>query len=307
MLTLQQRIHEILDGDPLTASPISRTVNAIIISVIILNVVVVVVESYEPFYEAEKELFVLFERFSIAFFTFEFLARIWARGAAYTKENGGARRGRLEYLKSFHGIVDILAIAPFYLQILFPGADLRILRILRMLRLLKISRYNSALEDLVKAIVEERRSFGATLYILSIALTLSSALMYYAENAVQPEKLASILHAMYWSLITLTTVGYGDISPVTPIGKLISSITALLGVSTVAMLTGIVASSFANQIARRRIVFEQELEKAYEDGVLSEQEDALLQELRSRFELSDEEVNSMKKRALKSRRRDSTS
>ena len=95
-----------------------------------------------------------------------------------------------EYLTSFHGIVDLLAIAPFYLQTLIPGTDLRILRMLRLLRLLKISRYNSALEDLVRAVVDERRSFVATLYILAIALTITSALMYYVEGPTQPEKLA---------------------------------------------------------------------------------------------------------------------
>lgn len=299
MLMLRKRIHLILDGDPFTATPFARAVNAVIVIAIMLSVIVVIIESYQPIYEAEETFFVVFERISIAFFTFEFLLRLWARGAAYTPEDGGSWRGRREYLTSFHGIVDFLAVAPFYLQILFPGADLRILRLLRLLRLLKISRYNSALEDLMRAILDERRSFVATLYILAIAITLSSALMYYAESGLQPEKLASIPHAMYWSLITLTTVGYGDISPVTPIGKAISSITALLGVSTVAMLTGIVASSFSNQIARRRAIFEQELEKAYEDGVLSAQEDALLVELKNRFDLSDEEVETMKARALK--------
>jgi voltage-gated potassium channel len=167
--------------------------------------------------------------------------------------------------------------------------------------LLKLSRYNSALEDLIRAIRDERRAFVATLYILCAVIILSSALMYYAEGAAQPEKLASIPHAMYWSLVTLTTVGYGDISPVTPIGKVISSVTALLGVSTVAMFAGIISSSFSNRVARRRMIFEEELAHAYQDGVLTEEEDALLKELIDRFDLSDEEVSEMKKRVLKKR------
>jgi voltage-gated potassium channel len=106
---------------------------------------------------------------------------------------------------------------------------------------------------------------------------------------------------MYWSLVTLTTVGYGDISPVTPIGKVISSVTALLGVSTVAMFAGIISSSFSNRVARRSMIFEEELAHAYQDGVLTEEEDALLKELIDRFDLSDEEVSEMKKRVLKKR------
>ena len=300
MKKLRMRVYQILDGDPLSASTLSRAVNALIISVIVLSVFVIIIESHTPIYEAGSDFFIVFERLSIAFFTFEFLLRLWARCAAYEAANGGPKRGRFEYLMSFHGIIDLLSIAPFYLQLLFPGLDLRMLRILRLLRLLKLSRYNSALEDLVRAVKSERHSFLATLYIILIVLILSSALLYYAESAAQPEKLASIIHAMYWSLITLTTVGYGDISPVTPVGQLVASFTALLGVATVAMFTGIIASSFSRQIARRRVIFEQELEKAYEDGVLSKDEDAFLTELKTRFDLSDEEVESMRKRAIKS-------
>lgn len=300
MKKLRMRVYQILDGDPLSTSTLSRAVHALIIFVIVLSVFVIIIESHTPIYEAGSDFFIIFERLSIAFFTFEFLLRLWARGAAYEAANGGPKRGRFEYLRSFHGIIDLLSIAPFYLQLLFPGLDLRMLRILRLLRLLKLSRYNSALEDLVRAVKSERHSFLATLYIILIVLILSSALMYYAESAAQPEKLASIIHAMYWSLITLTTVGYGDISPVTPVGQLVASFTALLGVATVAMFTGIIASSFSRQIARRRAIFEQELEKAYEDGALSKDEDAFLTELKARFDLSDEEVESMRKRAIKS-------
>jgi voltage-gated potassium channel len=299
MLVFRQQVYAVLDGDPLTAPPLARAINAFIIFGIILSVLVVIAESYQPLYEANRQFFEVFELVSVGFFTFEFLLRLWARGAAYRNDDGGNWRGRLEYLTSFHGIVDFLAIAPFYLQAFFPGADLRILRLLRLLRLLKISRYNSALEDLVRAVVAERLSFVATLYILFIALTITSGLMYYVEGPAQPEKLASIPHAMYWSLITLTTVGYGDISPITPLGKLISGVTAMLGVSTIAMLTGVVSSSFANQVARRRVIFEQEVEKAYEDGVLTEEESRLLDKLKSKYDLSDLEVESMINRATK--------
>lgn len=301
MLSLRARIYHILDGDPLSAPPFARFVNGAITLLIMISVIVVMIESYAPIYEAGKEFFILFEGICVACFTLEFLLRLWARGAAYSSENGGPRRGRFEYLTSFHGIIDLLAIAPFYLQMLFPGLDLRILRSLRLLRILKISRYNSALEDLIRAILDEKRAFVATLYILCILIVISSTLMFYAEGAAQPEKLASIPHAMYWSLITLTTVGYGDISPVTPIGKVISSATALLGVSTVAMFAGIISSSFSNRVMRRRMIFEQELENAYEDGVLTEEEGALLNELIARFDLSEEEVAEMKKRVLKKR------
>lgn len=299
MLTLREKVYEILEGGTASDQPGVRIINSLIVGAILLSVMAVLLESYQPLYEAKKDFFVAFERLIIAFFTLEFLLRLWSIGAACTTENGGAWRGRVRYLLSFHGMIDFLSIAPFYLQFILPGADLRILRLLRLLRFFKISRYNSALEDLMRAIMDERRSFVATLYILAIALTISSALMYYVEGSVQPDKFASIPHAMYWSIITLTTVGYGDVSPITPVGKMIASLTALLGVSTVAMLTGIVASSFSNQMARRRVIFEEQLEEAYLDGVLTDQEQAILDDLQLRFGLSDEEVDRMKQRKLK--------
>lgn len=299
LLMLRSHIHQILDGDPLTAPPYARMINAVIISAIALSVAVVIIESHNATFEANRHLFLIAERLSVAFFTVEFIIRLWAHGAAFDAKDGGARRGRLAYLTSFHGMIDWISIAPFYLQIIFPGLDLLILRVLRLLRLLKISRYNTALDDLLLAVKSERHSFFATLYIIFIVTILSSAMMYYAEGTAQPEKLASIPHALYWSLITLTTVGYGDISPVTPLGKIISAFTALLGVATVAMFTGIIASSFSRQVARRREIFEQEVEKAYQDGIVTKEEDAFLEELQKRFDLSDDEVNEMKKRAAK--------
>jgi voltage-gated potassium channel len=189
--------------------------------------------------------------------------------------------------------VDFLATAPFYLQWLFPGLDMRVLRTLRLIRVLKLSHYSSAIEDLFSAIRSEARAFYATLYILLIAILLSSSLMYFAETEHQPEKFASIPDAMYWAIITLTTVGYGDVSPVTWIGKIISVITAFLGVCTVAMLTGIVASAFSNQLARRKVIFETELREAMADGELSEQEQRQLESLKLEFNLSDDQVQAL--------------
>ena len=117
--------------------------------------------------------------------------------------------------------------------------------------------------------------------------------MYFAENEHQPDKFASIPDAIYWAVITLTTVGYGDVSPVTWVGKAISIVTAFMGVCTVAMLTGIVASAFSNQLARRKVIFEAELREAMSDGVLSEQERRQLESLKTEFNLSDEQVQAL--------------
>ncbi len=270
---------------------VSRICDTVITLLVILNVIAITLESYQPIYDAYGPAFDLFEVFSIGFFTIEYLLRVWSNAA---RTPHAPWEGRLKYILSFHGLVDLIATLPFYLQTILTGVDMRILRMVRLVRLLKLSHYSSALQDLFDAIRAERRSFGATLYLLAIALTLSSALMYYAEGSAQPDKLHSIPHAMYWSLITLTTVGFGDISPITPIGKVIAMITALIGVSTVAILTGIVASSFANQVARRKAIYEKELRVAYEDGILSPDEERILAALQDRFDLGEDVVQALK-------------
>tara|TARA_B100000700_G_C14501768_1_gene604425 strand:+ start:47 stop:568 length:522 start_codon:yes stop_codon:yes gene_type:complete len=161
------------------------------------------------------------------------------------------------------------------------------------MRVFKLSHYSTALEDLFSAIYQERRSFVAACYLLLLALVLTSSIMFYAETEYQPEKFSSIPSAMYWALITLTTVGYGDVSPVTTIGKVISIFTAFLGVSIVAMLTGIVASAFSNQVARKKVIFEDEVRKAMADGVIDDEEQRLLDNLSDEFGLSSEQTQQL--------------
>ena len=291
MIITQLRTMQILNPAE-TGDRASAICDAIVTAMVLANIAVITAESVAELDADYHGFFTGFEVFSVTFFTAEFLLRLWAAGARFGP--GRAWDGRKNYLFGFYGIVDFLAIAPFYLQVLMPGLDLRILRAVRLIRLLKISHYSSALEDLFEAIKAERRAFGATLYLLAIALTLSSTLMYFAENEAQPEKFASIPLAMYWSAITLTTVGYGDVSPVTVLGKAISVFTAFMGVSTVAMLTGIIASSFADQLSRRRVIFESQLRRAYEDGEIDAREAEALDRLKERFDLSDEQVEQMR-------------
>jgi voltage-gated potassium channel len=227
----------------------------------------------------------------VAIFTFEFLARLWT--APCKSGSASPNKKRYIYLFSFYGLVDLAAILPFYFATLLPGVNLAVLRVVRVMRILKLSHYNSALQDLWEAIYDERKAFISSIYILAIALLLTSSGMYYAEHAVQPEEFSSIPHAMWWSIITLTTVGYGDVSPVTALGKIIGAATAVLGVCTLALLTGIVANSFAAQMSRRRAIFEVAVRKALEDGKLSSQERQVLDQLRDEFNLTREHADAI--------------
>jgi voltage-gated potassium channel len=277
---------QILDEGDADDKP-SLWCDRLITLVILLSVTAIILESVDGIGSVYGAQFAMFEALSVAFFTLEFMLRLWSNGSRHSQSDW---KGRKDYIFSFHGLVDIISILPFYLQAIFPGADLRVLRILRLTRLLKLSHYSTAIEDLASAIYAERRSFGAVVYLLAIAIVASSTLMYYAEAAVQPEKLASIPHAIYWSVITLTTVGYGDISPITPVGKAIAIVTAFLGIATLAIFSGIVATSFANQLAKKKVLYEQQLRDALSDGFVEEREKQLLSKLQSEFGLSDEMV-----------------
>jgi voltage-gated potassium channel len=168
-----------------------------------------------------------------------------------------------------------------------------VLRAARLLRILKISHYNTALQDLALAIYDERKSFVSAIYIFTVTLLITSSLIFFAENSKQPEDFRSIPDAIWWSLITLTTVGYGDVSPITPVGKIIGAITALLGVCTVALLTGIVGNAFSAQLSRKRSEFRSEVIKALQDGVITDSEHEYLDKLRDEFNMSKQHARSI--------------
>ena len=292
MMLSQQRVMSILnksnDGDRT-----SRNCDLFLSILIVLNLIAVCLESVESFNSLYRTQLVIFEAISVTIFLVEYCLRIWSVAADEDNKSTTASGRRFGYLFSFTGIIDLLAILPSVLPLVMGGVDLRWLRVLRLVRLLKISHYPSALEDLFSAIYQERRSFFAALYLMGIALFLSSSLMYLAEYDAQPEKFASIPQTMWWALITLTTVGYGDVYPITPLGQTIGAFTALLGVCTVALLTGIVASAFSNQMARREAIFEAEITSALSDGVVTDDEQCHIEELREKFKITEEHARAI--------------
>ena len=281
---VQNRLNQILERADV-GDRISRRIDLFLTALVIANIISITLESVPHIYAEYKALFKWIEIISVGIFTVEYLCRVWV---APSKISGrcsfaGACKARAKYMLSFSGLVDLLSILPFYLRAFFPYLDLRILRALRLLRILKLSHYNSAMEDLFEAINEERRSFYAASYLFAILFILSSTLMYFAEYRTHPTGFQSIPDSMYWALITLTTVGYGDITPITVAGKLIAVGSAILGVIVVALITGIVASSFNAQLERRNIIFEDQVRKALLDGILDHTEKADLEQLRKQF------------------------
>ena len=284
---VQKRLYEVLEP-AVYGDKTSRNSDLFFTALVVINVISVTLESVPALYENYQDLFRTLEIVSVIIFTIEYFGRLWAAPSQDTTNQSllNNLKYRISYIFSFNGLVDLISILPFYLQSIFPYLDLRILRTLRLLRILKLSYYNSAFKDLFEAIFEERKSFYAASYLFIVVLIVSSSLIYFAEHKVHPTGFQSIPGSMYWALITLTTVGYGDITPVTGIGQFIAMLSAVFGVVVVALITGIVASSFNSQMERRKIIFEDQVRQALLDGVLDQNEKDALESLRKRFGMS---------------------
>ena len=259
---------------------------------IVANVIAVTLETVDEIYQAFAPAFTLFEIISVIIFSIEYLLRIWVSASNNASRFDAPFRRRLSYMLSPSGMIDLLAILPAFLPF-FTSVDLRWLRILRLLRMFKISHYSSALEDFFSAIYHERTAFAGALYLFCVTLFLSSALMYLVEHSAQPEVFSSIPETLWWSLITLTTVGYGDVAPITAIGKVIGGITAFMGVCVVALMTGIVASAFSSQVSRRQDLLEAEIMNALDDGVITEDELEKITELQNQLNLEDHHLKAI--------------
>ena len=291
---IQIRTNELLSRGSSTDLQ-SRLVDIFLFILILLNVTAVCLESVKSIRDSFGYEFFIFETISVVIFSIEYFLRVWSASANAETISKNLIKKRLKYIFSFNGIIDLGAILPSILPIFFGGVDLRWLRVLRLLRLLKLSNYSTALEDFFSAIKEDWQSFSAALYLMLIALFLSSSLMYIAEHEVQPDNFSSIPETMWWGLITLTTVGYGDVSPVTPLGKVIGAFTAIMGICTVALLTGIVATSFSNLRSRKSALFEAEINEALRDGIITDEEAQKIENLRKELNLSEEHSKSLMK------------
>ena len=296
----KRRIYEVLEHGR-EGDVAALRVNRALMTLVLLNILAVIIESEHPIYLEFKIWFDTFEYLSVAVFGVEYVLRVWTASLNRAYGDTPTQR-RWRYVFSLYGLVDLLAIVPSMLAYFVPNMDLRSLRAIRLLRILKFTHYSYALQDLWRAIYEERRAFLASLYVLGVAIILSSTMMYLVEHQAQPGKFSSIPRSMWWSIITLTTVGYGDVSPVTPLGQFLGAIVAIMGVCTVALITGILASSFAVQMERRKHQFEEHLQEALADGVITDQELTFLENLREDMGVSDEEFELLRKRILRKRR-----
>jgi len=232
-------------------SGLAQSMSMAMVILIILNVLAVILETVPSLSESYGRYFYWFEVFSVAIFTFEYVIRLWAITAKEKYKKMFA--GRLRYAATPMMIIDLLAFLPFYLPFFLPldPRILRILRLFRIFRIFKATRYSKHMKIMGHVILEKKEELSISFLVAMVILVFASSIMYVVENAAQPEAFASIPHAMWWGVSTLTTVGYGDVYPITPLGRMMASIMALLGIGLVALPAGILASGFSDYSASK--------------------------------------------------------
>jgi voltage-gated potassium channel len=245
-MNIRRRTFEIIEKSQGNDIP-STIFDVSIIILILLNIAAVIAASFSSFAVAHAVGLYRFEVFSIVIFTIEYSLRLWTARNKYPE----AKHPFLKYIFSFSAAIDLLAILPFFLPFLIP-VDLRFLRVVRLLRILrifKLSRYNTAMDLMIRVLKNEREKIAMTVFITAIMIILSASIMYHIESTVQPEQFSNIPETIWWAVATLTTVGYGDVYPVTVAGKILGGVIAILGIGLVALPAGIISSGFVNAIS----------------------------------------------------------
>jgi voltage-gated potassium channel len=287
-MNFRKRMAELLEQGHRSDKP-GRTVNMLLILLISLNVVAIFLESVDSIYEQYEQAFWYFEIFSVATFTIEYLTRVWSCIDLEETADSSPLRGRIKYMLSPIALVDLIAILPFYLG-LYLTIDLRFLRVLRLLRLFKLTRYSPALGALLDVIQKESEALLAAIVVLLMMLVISAGGIYLLESELQPETFGSMPNSMWWAIVTLTTVGYGDVVPITTMGKMFGGLIGLIGIGMIALPAAIMASGFAENIRDRKQKYNQYVQNFLKDGVIDEKERWQLEELRRELGLDSDEA-----------------
>jgi voltage-gated potassium channel len=249
---LRRRVYQVLEQGPV-GDAMGVVVDRLLVALILTNLIAVALESVPEIGARYALGFNLIEIFSLFVFTVEYGLRLWVAIEHGPHRHLAAMHSRLKYALSPAGIVDLVAVLPFWFAFVLPD-DLRLLLVLRIVRFFKFARYSPAMRSLLDVLYRERRALFGCLVITMGSALVAAALMHLAEGKVQPDKLGTIPDALWWAIVTVGTIGYGDVVPITALGKLIATGTIFLGLIMMALPVGIIATAFADQIHRRDFI-----------------------------------------------------
>jgi len=283
---LRRKVYQMLGGEG-RHTPLVKLVDFSLMTLICVNCVFSMLESVERLAIMHGRVFHDFDIISVGIFSVEYALRVWT--AVEMDKYSHPLWGRLRYMVTPLAIVDMLAVLPFYLGF-FLQLDLRELRVLRLLRVFKLSRYSSAMSIMNAVIRQESRGIGTILFLFVVILISVSSLMYLLEHPGQPQVFSDVPSAMWWAVVTMTTLGYGDMVPVTALGRILGGITAVIGVAMIALPAGILASGFTEQLRLRREDYEANVDGLLKGGKFTSAMRRQLEQARIALNLTHEEA-----------------
>ncbi len=245
------KVHSLLHPE-IGDTKLDKVINSFIITLIILNVIAVILETVPSIHDPYTEFFRIFDLVSVIIFTIEYVFRVWSSN--HDVKNKHPFKVRLKYMLTTGALIDLLAILPFYLHVVV-GLDLRVLRILRLLRFLRLFRLTAYMKSakMIKNVFKTKASdLKLSLVLILFLIIISASLVYFAEHLVQPEVFTSIPATFWWATVTLTTVGYGDMIPITLLGKVLTGVLALSGIAILALPAGIITAGFLEETRKMK-------------------------------------------------------
>jgi len=284
---IKKRTYEIIEKSKPGDIP-AKIFSIFIISLIFLNVVAIMLSSVSEIFSRYSKFLNMFEVISVVIFSIEYLLRLWTCNV--DERYKGKIKGRFKFIFTPLALIDLFAVLPFYIPMIIP-IDLRFLRVMRLVRVFRIfkfGRYFESLQLLGSVIRKKKSELIVTVFVVLLLLIIASSLIYEFEREAQPDKFASIPGSMWWAAVTLTTVGYGDIFPVTVMGKLLSAFIAVLGIGLFALPAGIISSGLIEAIQKNQGI-------SVSDSLLDLEK---LAELKEKGIINEDEFNKKKKQIL---------
>ena len=297
--TVRQKIHALV-WPSAYGGRLHAYFDTFIVVWVVVSVLAVILESVESVVYVLHLEFIILDTVAVAIFSLEYLMRMYS-----VVEQPGFRQsvmGRIRYAKSSSALIDILAIAPFFLEVILHHlVDLRFLRVFRLMRLLKLTRYTGATNTLAIVVKREWPVLTASAFVMLLLVLLTASLGYVFEHEAQPDKFENIPQSIYWAVVTLASVGYGDIAPITPAGRAMTIVLSLLGIGIFAIPAALLSSAFSDQLRIERETLQNELYNMLADGRISEEERGLIDAEAKRLHLSQEEVDRLIEKAHRQR------
>lgn len=288
-LRTRRLVYHMLGGDG-RKDILVRAVDAALMVLISVNCVFSILESVDDLAVVHGHIFHTFDRISVAVFTVEYGCRVWTAVEMQDARFHHPLWGRLRYMATPMALIDLVAVIPFYLNLVVE-VDLRSMRVLRLMRVFKLTRYSHAMGVLLEVLRREARALGALLFVFMVILIFVSSLIYMVEHPYQPKVFSDVPKSMWWAVVTMTTLGYGDMVPITALGRMLGACTAVIGVGMVAVPAGILASGFGEAMRHRRERYIATVGRMAAEGrLLSPRERRKLEEAREALGISQAEA-----------------